>query len=510
MMWAATAMAAAKPNLAFVLADDWGWGDAGAYAKLVNGGDKPPVTPHLDRMASEGTMFTRFHTLASVCSPSRTSWLTGSWPLASRLAYIWQCDHDANAAIGQSDYLNLSVPFLPRLLRQNGYRAAHYGKWHLGCTPDAPGVNAYGFDDSATYVSNGKTSEQIGDFGDQWFPANSSRMIVDRGIAFVNASLKARQPFYLNLWLHISHAPLHPTPDQLVGFNASQYCPFSGMPPGKIHADDVWSWCPIAIFRASQHEADAQIGRFLHRLRQPDLAASTLVLFSGDNGPEDQHVYLHSVGSAGVYRGRKRSLYEGGVSTPLIAWWPGRVPADRVSAADVASIDWFETAAALAGVALPPPAAAWVRGVDASAVLLGEATAAPRRTHPLVWDYRFSMPGKCYHQSPMMSIVHSDVPNHPDVQWKLLMSPNRTRVELYNLTADVAEFVTVDAPDVVAFLAPLLEEWEASMPVHTPPDKVRLNPGCVANGGGAFGGDTAVVEVAPEGASERRRLYELA
>ena len=85
-MWA-TAMAAAKPNLAFVLADDWGWGDAGAYAKLVNGGDKPPVTPHLDRMASEGTMFTRFHTLASVCSPSRTSWLTGSWPLASRLAY---------------------------------------------------------------------------------------------------------------------------------------------------------------------------------------------------------------------------------------------------------------------------------------------------------------------------------------------------------------------------------------------------------------------------------------
>ena len=134
------------------------------------------------------------------------------------------------------------------------------------------------------------------------------------------------------------------------------------------------------------------------------------MLFSGDNGPEDQHVYLHSVGSAGVYRGRKRSLYEGGVSTPLVAWWPGRVPADRVSAADVASIDWFETAAALAGVALPPTAAAWVRGVDASAVL--SAVTAKPRTHPLVWDYRFSMPGKCYHQSPMMSINPSDVPNH--------------------------------------------------------------------------------------------------
>ena len=504
-MWAATAMAAPKPNLAFVLADDWGWGDAGAYAKLVNGGDKPPVTPHLDRMASEGTMFTRFHTLASVCSPSRTSWLTGSWPLASRLAYIWQCDHDANAAIGQSDYLNLSVPFLPRLLRQNGYRAAHYGKWHLGCTPDAPGVNDYGFDDSATYVSNGKTSEQIGDFGDAWFPANSSRMIVDRGIAFVNASLKARQPFYLNLWLHISHAPLHPTADQLINFNA-RILPVLRNAAGQ---DPRRRWVELVPDRHLPRVA-ARSGRADRPLPPPPPPARPRIVDLGalqrrqwTRRPARLPPFRRLGGrlpraEALAVRGRRVDAADRVVAGPR----PRRPRLRRRRCVDRLVRD----AAALAGVALPPTVAAWARRRRV-AVLLGQATTAKKRTHPLVWDYRFSMPGKCYHQSPMMSIVHSDVPNHPHVQWKLLMSPNRTRVELYNLTADVAEFVTVDAPDVVAFLAPLLEEWEASMPVHTPPDKVRLNPGCVANGGGAL-----VVEVAPEGgtARERRRLYELA
>jgi arylsulfatase A-like enzyme len=100
-MPASNAANATRPNFVFALAHDWGWGDTGAYAKLVSGGDKPPHTPALDTMASEGTMFTRFHTLASVCSPSRASWLTGSWPLASKLSYLWLCTKEENAKYGQ-------------------------------------------------------------------------------------------------------------------------------------------------------------------------------------------------------------------------------------------------------------------------------------------------------------------------------------------------------------------------------------------------------------------------
>lgn len=100
---------------------------------MVNSGDKPPLTPNFDRMATEGTIFTRFHTLASVCSPSRASWLTGSWPLAVKSPYIFSCNHDINVANGQGDFVNLSVPFIPRLLHNNGWRTAHYGKcsFHL-------------------------------------------------------------------------------------------------------------------------------------------------------------------------------------------------------------------------------------------------------------------------------------------------------------------------------------------------------------------------------------------
>ena len=103
---------------------------------------------------------------------------------------------------------------------------------HLGCTPDAPAVNAYGYDDSSTYVSNNK-SAQLGNFStDEWFPANSSRLIVDHALAFINEA--PSKPFYLNLWFHISHAPLNPSPDQLELFDVDEYCPWSGMAPAHM------------------------------------------------------------------------------------------------------------------------------------------------------------------------------------------------------------------------------------------------------------------------------------
>ena len=146
MMWAATAMAAS--NLAFVLADDWGWGDAGAYAKLVNGGDKPPVTPHLDRMASEGTMFTRFHTPLGLQSKPH---VVADRLVAAATPRVHLAVRPRRERGDRPVRLPQPLGALPAAAAAQGsYRAAHYGKWHLGCTPG--GVNSYGFDDSATYV----------------------------------------------------------------------------------------------------------------------------------------------------------------------------------------------------------------------------------------------------------------------------------------------------------------------------------------------------------------------
>jgi arylsulfatase A-like enzyme len=158
------------------------------------------------------------------------------------------------------------------------------------------------------------------------------------------------------------------------------------------------------------------------------------------------------------------------------------VPAGRVSGADIASIDWFATAAKLAGAQLGPATTEWLRGVDASALLLGTAAKALPRAHPLVWDYRAKMLGNCYHRSPMMAILRDDVRGHEGTQWKLLMHPDRSRLELFNLSDSVAEIDSLAAshPDVVALLAPQLQAWEDSMPVKAPPGSIHLNAGCVA------------------------------
>eukprot|EP00039_Didymoeca_costata_P002180 m.58057 g.58057 ORF g.58057 m.58057 type:complete len:510 (-) comp11152_c0_seq2:40-1569(-) len=470
----------AKPNVVFLLADDWGIGDVGAYAKMVNGGDKPPVTPNLDQLASEGTMFTRFHTLASVCSPSRASWLTGSWPLAVKSPYIFSCNHDANVAKGQGDYVNLTTPFIAKVMHDDGYMTAHYGKWHLGCTPDAPPVNAYGYDDSATYVSN-NNSAQLGNFSDKWFPANSSTLIVNYALDFVEKALQADKPFYINLWFHISHAPLNPSPEQLQGFDVKDYCPWSGMIPSKVTSNEAYIHCPIQVFRASQHDADQQIGRFMDTIRSKGLSNNTFVIFSGDNGPEDPHVYFNSVGSAGIYRGRKRSLYEGGISTPLIAWLPGTIPAGVVSEEDFASIDFFPTVAAMAGITLDTKTQDWLRGRNAIDLLKSPNTALSPRKYALTWDYRFGMPGKCYHQSPRLAIM--DPEGSPSSQLKLLMNPDNTRVELYNLTHDLFEQDNIASsnPSTVARLSKLLLDWLSTMPT-TPPKNIVYNEGCTLKG----------------------------
>ena len=129
--------------------------------------------------------------------------------------YIYQCGHAANARIGQWDYVPSNSSFIARELKAAGWRTAHYGKWHLGCTPDAPSVDSYGFDDSVTYVSNRKNSKQwanasdpLQPFDDPWFPANSSRLIVDHTLAFAASAAQANAPFYVNVWYAQPHARL--------------------------------------------------------------------------------------------------------------------------------------------------------------------------------------------------------------------------------------------------------------------------------------------------------------
>eukprot|EP01062_Namystynia_karyoxenos_P046593 TRINITY_DN34979_c0_g1_i2.p1 TRINITY_DN34979_c0_g1~~TRINITY_DN34979_c0_g1_i2.p1 ORF type:complete len:552 (+),score=86.97 TRINITY_DN34979_c0_g1_i2:431-2086(+) len=461
--------------IVLLLADDLGWGDLHVYDSLWRRSGRPaPQTPELDRMAQEGTALSHFYAMSPVCSASRASFLTGQLPTspAVRTPYIYGRP-EANERFGQANWLNTSVLTTTRLLQRAGWRTAHFGKWHLGGTSAAPAPGDYGIDEMAVFGASpsapGLTRAHPA-LQDSLFPAASSELIVDRGISFVRRAAAERRKFYLNLWFHTAHAPLNPSEEQFAPFPAEAYC---GQPvpeeasPAALYAPHR---CPPRVYLAAVRDMDAHVGRFLAVLRRrAELRSAALVLFSSDNGPEDPAVYFNSVGSTGPFRGRKRSLYEGGIRMPLVAWWPGSVPAGAVSEVDVAAVDLLPTFAALAAARITRGERNDLYGRDASSGLLsGEL---PPRQRPLAWDYRFRMLGDCWHHSPRLALREGSL--------KLLAHPDGSRLEVYNTTEDLGELVNI-ANERAAWAkrqrAALLA-WARTQP-QSPRRAVVLNEGC--------------------------------
>ncbi len=339
-----------------------------------------------------------------------------------------------------SQFLDPAVPNVPTLLKSAGYATAHVGKWHLGSNSGGPEIDQYGFD----FVGTSETGGADGPASDPYFRAKSSEIFVDESIRFIEAH-KAK-PFYLQLWTLVPHATLNPTDEQV-----EPYIRF------RAGGKDFPHRSAAENFYASVTDLDTQIGRLLKSLDDLGLAKNTLVLFSSDNGPEDIHVRNagHSgIGSAGPFRGRKRSLYEGGIREPGIVRWPGHVPAGVVDDTSVvAGVDWLPTVCSLAGVSVP--AGHDLDGEDMSDVFLGTQRA---RSTPLMWEWRFRIMGEPFHHSPQLAIRDGD--------WKLLMNPDHSRVELYDLKRDLTQLnnVAEHHPDVVERLSQRVLAWQQDLP----------------------------------------------
>lgn len=423
-----------RPSIIFILADDLGWGDLGCY------GHPQMKTPRLDRMAREGTLFTQFYVNGSVCSPSRCAFMTGTYPARHKI-HGHYATHEQNASRGMTNWLDPAVPNVARLLRQAGYATAHFGKWHLGSGDGAPPPTDYGFDASRTINANGPTWDEV----DISFRAKSTAAFVDETLAFVEKHKD--RPFYVNLWTLVPHATLNPTAEQMkpyeqLGAGGKNF-------PHKTAAQ---------IFNASVTDLDTQVGRLLDGLKSLGVADRTLIAFSSDNGPEDIHIKNagHSgIGSAGPFRGRKRSLYEGGVRVPFIVRWPGTVPAGRVDDTSVvAGVDFLPTVCSLAGVKLPADVKQ-LDGEDVSDILRGQSR--PRRG-PLMWEWRFRIAGEPFHRSPILAIRDGD--------WKLYLNPDGSRIELYDVPRDPTQLSNMadKKPDVVSRLREQVLTWSKTLP----------------------------------------------
>ena len=419
-----------RPNVLFILADDLGWGDLSCY------GNTFLRTPNLDRLAQQGTLFTQFYVNGSVCSPTRSAFFTAMYPARNRIHGHFATP-EQNTARGMVQFLDPKIPNVATTLKQAGYTTAHIGKWHLGNGSGGPPIAEYGFD----FVGSGEGGAGINK-GDPYYRANSTRIFVDEALTFIDG--RGQQPFYLQLWTLVPHATLNPTPEQMAPFE-------------RFSNPDLPHKSARTIYYASVAELDKQIGRLMDELGRRGLAENTLVLFSSDNGPEDIFILNagHSgVGSTGPLRGRKRSLYEGGVRTPFIVRWPGRIPAGRIDDTSVVSaVDFMPTVCRVTGAAMP--AGHISDGEDVSDILFGQTRA---RTRPLMWEWRFNIAGHVWNRSPQLAIRDGD--------WKLLMNPDRSRIELYDIPRDPMQVSNraEKNPEVIAQLSEKVLAWKAQLP----------------------------------------------
>jgi arylsulfatase A-like enzyme len=434
-----------QPNILFILVDDMGWGDLGA-----NGGAGVP-TPRMDRLAREGARFTRFYTASPICSPSRCGFLTGQFPARWRITSYLQT-RAGNRECGQADFLDPKAPSLARAFKAAGYATAHVGKWHLGGgrdVDDAPKFAAYGYDLGLGTYESPEPAAALGLKTAPWERQTEpqqvarhdrTRWMVDETLAF--AKQHAAQPWLVNLWLDDVHTPYVPSEEQKAG---------AGEGVGTTE------------YRAVLRETDRQIGRLLDGLRSLHLDDNTLVILAGDNGPQPSFDRKRT----GGLRGMKWSLYEGGIRTPLVARWPGVVPAGVVNSSTVVSaVDFFPTLCSLARV--PAPDGVKFDGEDLSAVFRGGKRP---RARPLFWEYgrkpapkgrkglrAFPYPGEPDSKSPNVAVR--------DGRWKLLVNADGSGAELYDLVADPNETRNLAAaePDVARRLTERALAWRKSWP----------------------------------------------
>lgn len=432
-----------QPNILFIFIDDIGWGDLSCYGNTVTNKQGQPITPNIDRLASEGIRFTQGYVASPICSPSRTGVLTGMEP-ARYAIYSFLNDKNANASRNMVDWLQPDTVAAPRLFKQAGYRTGNFGKWHMGGgrdVNDAPFPQDYGFEESLVafegmgnrvlYKGYGLSDQNADVPGTiewlEWYEGAPRHTL--EALRFMTNAVNAGKPFYIHVPYNDTHSPYNVPPGQENDFN-------------HITSDNTGK-----LFLGELHNLDKQIGRLIDAVNGLGIRTNTLILVIGDNGaPNDALKTL--LNRNGGLRSGKGNIYEGGIRVPFIVSWPGQVPAGVVNTNTVIStLDLLPTYCSFAGIRLPNAPFA---GEDMSDVFRGSTR---QRSRPLFWEY--GTVSGLSPASPKLAVRKDN--------FKFLRNPDGTRRELYILPNDHSEGTNlVQSPEyasVVAELESMLMTW---------------------------------------------------
>ena len=421
-----------KPNVVFILADDLGYGDLGCY------GHPYAKTPNIDNLAKSGTRFTRFYATGVTCQPSRTGFMTSRHPRSFERR-IGDFGFDGRATITQ-------------LLSDNGYATGHFGKWHIGPGESSPHASErnppkpdYGLDEVKVL---GSLNDRTKGRDDNTF---------DAAIDFIQRHKE--EPFYVNVWAHISHFSIPSDTVFAEKFKDLQVDESLFGPYMKANKFDIcrdeWGLSVDACMRnylADVWSLDAAIGRLLKKLDQLGLSENTIVVFTSDQGPARNTLNTLKANQVGDttranmmgwpqgLRGGKHEMYEGGVRIPFIVRWPGKVPVDTVNEASILSgLDFLPTVCHLTGTSYDSDKC---EGLNVSDIWLGKDQ-NPERL--LYWKKQYP------------TALHGE--------WKYHVN-RRDGDELYNLVKDPNETTNVIAthPEQAASMLKSITVWDKSLP----------------------------------------------
>lgn len=398
-------MAASQPNIVFILVDDWGYGDANSKSSGI-------ALPEIDAIAAAGVTFTNGYATASLCAPSRVGAFLG---FSSQRLGLYDNPPTLPADWPERFGLPFGVTTLAEALHQLGYATAMFGKWHMGNRPDQHPLQR-GFDVFLGMI--GSSHPYYGEMdgnpilrGETPEPQEGylTDVFADEAASFIHQH--AAQPFYLYFSPNAVHQPYAAKPEILATLS------YIVDPQRQLFAG--------ALVSLSQ-----AIGTITAALREEGIYDNTLIVLMGDNGAV-------AAGKSKPLRGRKGSLYEGGLRVPFFISWPSRLPAGLVYGPPVSALDLFPTFLAAAG-GLP---SGQLEGVDLLPYLTGE----------LVQPDRY-----LYWAKPRNAAIRRG-------DWKLVGYGSTT--ELYNLAKDVSERHNVAArnPLIVGDLNRARLAWTGSL-----------------------------------------------
>ncbi len=427
-----------KPNVVFLLVDDLGWGDFGAY------GAKFYETPNIDKLAADGMLFTNAYAACTVCSPSRAAILSGCYPARLHLT-DWIAGHNKPTAKLKIPDWKMKIDHerivLPEALKEADYATGFFGKWHLmpNGQPDMDEhfPTNHGFDINI----GGREWGQPKGKGKYFYPFDMPGMdegmpgdyltdkLTDKAIEFMDQHGR-KTPFLLYFSYYTLHSPLM-APDDRVEKYTKKAATF------KNEKNELLN--PV---RAAMIESlDLSVGRLVEKLEKMGIADNTLIILTGDNGGDYQE-------TSGGLRDFKGWSHEGAVREPLIVKWPGKIKAGSTNDEMVIGMDFYPTIMEFAGLAAKPDQHA--DGVSLVPLLSGAKTELDRDT--LYWHYPH------YHRTkPYGAIREGD--------WKLIEFFEDGKLELYDLKNDPSETKDLAAsnPEKAQQLLEKLKAWRVSV-----------------------------------------------